>query len=151
MNSVDIAWLVLRVCYAALFLYPLPGLIRDWQGTVSASRLLNEKFATNLAAISVLLMFFGALSILFGVYGQVGALGLLGFNLGGSVLHQRLAGVALQSQLSSTASDQDKQVLMDMVNLAVAGHSSSAWKNYVLAAVACFFMILGTGPYSLYP
>ena len=35
--SNEISWIALRLAYAWLYLYPMPGLIKDWPGTVAAT------------------------------------------------------------------------------------------------------------------
>ncbi len=144
------AWLILRVVYAWMFLSPLPKLLTDWEGTKNLTKLLVPKYATSfLTIIMMCVMFFGALSILFGVLGQIAGLALLIYCLLGAVVHYRLGQSAQQKSLSLQASTEDKNELSKVIRLAVIGNVTSAHKNYVLAAVACFFMLMGTGPYSL--
>lgn len=140
MTTDTIAWLVLRVIYAWMFLYPLHTLLKDWDGTVGATALLFKWQPKFFAMISTLAMVLGGLSILFGFYGQIGGLLLLIFNLGGAVVHYRLKDLALAQNGDET-----------LTKLAVVGHMSSAQKNFVLAAVAFFFMLIGTGPHSITP
>jgi uncharacterized membrane protein YphA (DoxX/SURF4 family) len=96
-------------------------------------------------------MILGSLMILFGVYGQYAAVALLGFNLGGAVIHYRLARIAKGTQLSESASDEDQSTVAELANLGHVGHVTSAEKNFVLAAVALFFALVGTGEFSLVP
>ena len=149
LNIDALAWLVLRAVYAWMFLYPAYGLIKDWDSTVQTTALLFKWRPDLFAFGSLLLMIFGAVAILFGIYGQFAAIGLIGFNLGGAVLHYRLARLLKQTHLSkeSTAADQD--ALEGAISLGIVGHVTSAEKNFVLTAVAFFFAIKGTGPLSL--
>ena len=143
------AWLVLRVVYAWMFLYPAYGLIKDWNTTVQTTALLFPRHPAVFAFGSLVLMIFGSLAILLGVYGQFAAVGLIGFNLGGALLHYRLARRLKRTRLSAEASTADHEVLEEAVNLGVVGHVTSAEKNFVLTAVAFFFVLQGTGPMSL--
>ena len=147
----DIAWLVLRVVYAWMFLYPLKSLLSDWPATLQATALLFPWQTPLFAVVSVAVMALGALSILLGCYGQVGAAGLLAFCLGGAVIHYRLADLAKGARLSGQASSADRQAMAQVSKLGVVGHVTSAEKNFVLAAVALFFLLKGTGPWSLCP
>ena len=148
--SLDVcAWLVLRAVYAWMFLYPAYGLIKDWEATVQTTALLFKWHPAVFAFGSLVLMIFGALAILLGVYGQFAAVGLIGFNLGGAVLHYRLASQLKQTHLSQGAIPADQQVLEGAIDLGVVGHVTSAEKNFVLTAVAFFFALQGTGPMSL--
>ena len=149
MSSNEIAWIVLRLAYAWVFLKPVPGLLKNWAGTVETTGLLFKRFPEINAGISVLVMVAGALSILFGVYGRIGAAGLLVFNLGGAVVHYRIADQAQNMSLSPAASPEDQKTLEQLAIMAAVGHTTSAWKNFVLAAVAFFFLLQGTGPWSL--
>ncbi|MEC7501923.1 MAG: DoxX family membrane protein [Planctomycetota bacterium] len=143
------AWLVLRAVYAWMFLYPAYGLMKDWEATVHTTALLFKWQPAVFAFGSLVLMIFGAIAILLGVYGQFAAVGLIGFNLGGAVLHYRLARQLKQTHLSQGAIPADQQVLAGAIDLGVVGHVTSAEKNFVLTAVAFFFALQGTGPMSI--
>ena len=148
--SLDVcAWVVLRAVYAWMFLYPAYGLMNDWEATVQTTALLFKWQPAVFAFGSLVLMVFGAIAILLGVYGQFAAVGLIGFNLGGAVLHYRLASQLKQTHLSQGAIPADQQVLEGAIDLGVVGHVTSAEKNFVLTAVAFFFALQGTGPMSL--
>ncbi len=149
MNWETTAWILLRVVFAWMFLSPIPNLLKNWPGTVSNTSLLFPWRPEWFARGSLLVMMLGACSILFGIYGRIGALGLLIFSLGGAVVHYRLAGKAQDSSMSLTASTEDKNTLEQLKTLAAVGHITSAQKNYVLAAVAAFFLLQGTGPWTL--
>lgn len=144
-----IGWLILRVTYAAMYILPLKGLIKKWKGTVRATAMLFPWQPQIFAVLACLSMTLGALSILFGFYGQLGALLLLVFNIGGAIIHFRCAEVAIKVQPSPTLPKETHDTLMQLKTLALIGHKPSAQKNLVLAAVALFFCLLGTGPWSL--
>lgn len=143
------AWIALRIVYAWMFLYPAAGLIRDWSTTVQTTALLFKRATGLFAFASLVIMIFGALMILFGVYGQYAAVALVAFNLGGAILHYRLARLIKQTHLSNNASAEDRAALDGAATLGWVGHVTSAEKNFVLAAVALFFALKGTGPLSL--
>jgi uncharacterized membrane protein YphA (DoxX/SURF4 family) len=149
--SATLAWLALRAVYAWMYLYPAVGLVRDWPTTVGTTGLLFKHGTRLLAFVSVLTMVVGAVMILLGVYGQYAAVALLGFNLGGAKIHYTLAAMARQARLSAAASAEDRATLQNLATLGWVGHVTSAEKNFVLAAVALFFALMGTGPWSLVP
>ena len=134
-----------------MYLYPAVGLIRDWPSTVHTTGLLFKRDTRFFAFASVVTMIVSALMILFGVYGQYAAVALLGFNLGGAKIHYSLAEMAHQAQLSHTASGEDRAAFQELATLGWVGHVTSAQKNFVLAAVALFFALVGTGPLSVVP
>lgn len=146
MNVDLLAWLTLRAVYAWMFLYPVKGLITSFSDTVNATALLIHWQPQAFAILSILGMIVGALSILLGIYSQVGALILLCFNLGGAVIHYRLKDVAQSISVSPQSSAEDVEAVASLKSLAAVGHVTSAQKNFVLAAVAFFFMLMGTGP-----
>lgn len=150
-NVEAIAWLTLRIVYAWMFLYPAYGLLRNWKSTVQTTALLFKWLPELFAFGSLVIMVFGAIAIVLGVYGQFAAVALVGFNLGGAVLHYRLARLVKQTQLSEAATQVDRDALQATIDLGVVGHVTSAEKNFVLAAVALFFALVGTGPLSLIP
>lgn len=145
----SIAWLILRVVYAGMFLFPLFNLLKDFEATVGAVKLVLPFLSRFFAVVMVFVMIYGALSILLGFYAQIAGFLLLIYCLMGVLVHYRLAGLASASQLSATASAEDREVLSGAIALAILGNKTSGQKNMVLAAVACFFMLLGSGPWSL--
>lgn len=144
------AWLVLRIAYAWIFLVPLPSLLKNWHETKALTALLfPQKTTTTLTIVMLVAMFFGALSILFGILGQWAGLILMVYCLLGVIVHRRLAKNAQNIRLSTSSSAADQQQLNDLIGLAVAGNIGSAYKNIVLAAIGFFFMVMGTGPCSV--
>ena len=137
-----LAWLVLRVVYAWLFFYPIKGLLADWPATMAATGLLFPYQTRLCAVLSLISMVVGGLSILLGLYPVIGGTLLVLFNLGGARIHYRLAASARavpQADVNATS----------LMNLAVMGNVTSGHKNIVLAALALFFAVQGTGPWSL--
>ena len=145
----SIAWLVLRIIYAWMFLYPALGLIRNWDITVQTTGLLFKRLPFFFAMGSVIIMILGSVSILLGFFGQIGAAGLLFFNIGGALIHYKLAKIAENTVVSKDISAVDKAVVEQLQKLAIVGHVTSAEKNFPLAAIAFFFLIIGTGPLSI--
>jgi uncharacterized membrane protein YphA (DoxX/SURF4 family) len=146
-----VAWLTLRIVYAWIYLYPAQGLIRDWPTTVETTGLLLSRGTSFFALVSVTGMIVGALMILLGVYGQFAAVGLFAFNVGGAIIHYRLAAMAKSTRISDLAAADDQTTVERLATLGWVGHVTSAEKNFVLAAVAVFFALVGTGPCSLVP
>ncbi len=145
MDIYALGWLILRIVFAWMFLYPIITLLKTWHDTVKTTALLFPWQPAFFTICSILIMFFGALSILVGFFAQVGAIGLCAISLGGAIIHYRLAAQAekLSQQLPlSSAKEQ-------LITLAQVGNVTSAQKNFVLAAVAIFFILVGSGPVSI--
>ncbi len=140
MNIHPFAWIVLRIVYAWMYLYPLIALFKNWQGTIDTTALLFKKQPKTFTIASVLVMIIGGLSILLGIYARIGGILLLIFNIGGAYIHYQLANRAKAFSANPNSI---------LVNLAVLGNVSSAQKNFVLAAVAFFFMLQGSGFWSI--
>jgi uncharacterized membrane protein YphA (DoxX/SURF4 family) len=150
MESLEyIAWLLLRVVYAWMFLYPIKGLLSDWQASIDMVKLIMPWQTSIVAYAMIVIMFLGALSILFGIYAKIAGFFLLIYCLIGARLHYLLAYNAKAMRLSELASEDDRATFSQLGNFAVVGHVTSAQKNFVLASVAAFFMIMGSGPWSL--
>ncbi len=132
------AWLILRLAMTWLFLTPVFGLIRDWDGTKQLIRLISPVWINGLAVCCVAIMIAGSLSVLLGVYAQIGAALLGVYCLLGIRVHYQLAKTIAQS---THPGDGDA--------LGIAGHVSSGQKNVVLAAVCLFIVVFGSGPMSL--
>ena len=149
MTETEFAWIALRAVYAWMFLYPAVGLLRDWPTTVRTTGLLVPWGTPLFAAASVAFMIVGGLMILFGGWGRLAGAGFVAFNLGGAVIHYRLAAQATAAALSPGASEADRESLAGAAGLGVVGNVTSAEKNFVLAAVGLFFFLVGTGPLSV--
>jgi len=94
-------------------------------------------------------MFLGALSILFGIYAQIGALFLFIYSLVDVMAHYQLSQQAASQTLSDDASESDKAILETTKALGVVGNVTSAQKNIVIAAALLVIILLGSGPFSL--
>ncbi|MDG2305413.1 MAG: DoxX family membrane protein [Candidatus Binatia bacterium] len=145
----EVAWILLRVVYAWMFLYPALGLIQQWPTTVQTTSLLFRWQPGFFALGSVAFMVVGGVMILLGVYGWVAGAGFCAFSVGGALVHYRLAARAGAIELSAHASREDVATLEGLAALAIVGHVTSAQKNFVLAAVGSFFFLVGTGPLSV--
>jgi hypothetical protein len=77
---------------------------------------------------------------------------LAAFVLGGAVIHFRQMGRvdAICNQLGRRFQDGADGALQLLQVSARLGHKSSALKNLALAAVGMFFVLSGSGPYSLW-
>lgn len=145
----EIAWLILRVVYAWMFLYPLVNLIPNFQASVGAVKLVIPFMSRFFAVVMLIVMIYSGLSILVGFYAQIAGFLLLIYCLLGVVVHYRLVGKVARAKLSASASVEDQRCFSEVVSLGILGNKTSGQKNMVLAAVACFFMLLGSGPLSL--
>lgn len=145
------AFLLLRLTLAWLFLLPIKGLISDWNNTINLVRLIAPFKPQFFATLMILVMIFGSISILFGIYAQVGALFLFVYSLMGFVVHYRLSKNLDGMTLSASASKQDKVTFQNAKALGVVGHVTSAQKNIVIAVALLVIVLLGSGPFSLLP
>lgn len=149
MTAEHAAWLVLRVVYAWMFLYPLIALFKDFNAAVGLVELIVPFQAKFFTMIMVIVMFFGAVMIFFGIYAQIAGFFLMFYCLIGARVHYKLMKKVSSYALSISASEVDKQLMSQATQLGAVGHLTSAEKNFVLAAVGFFFMILGSGPWSV--
>jgi uncharacterized membrane protein YphA (DoxX/SURF4 family) len=145
----DLAWLILRIGYAWLYLYALLGLLSNWQATKDLVALLFPRYTPVFAVIMVIVMFISAISIVLGFYAEIAGLMLSFYNLLGIRVHYKLAAQTRAFELSPNAALEDKQILAEAGTLGAVGHITSAQKNVVLFAVALFFMLAGSGPFSM--
>ena len=144
-----IACLILRICFGAMFILPLRDLIVDFDAATELTEILIPYQPRFFAAVMIVVMVLGAISILFGIYAKIAGVFLLIYCLLRVVVHYRIAAYIATITLSASSTKADNAHLHEAVALGVAGNETSGQKNMVLAAVACFFMILGCGPLSL--
>lgn len=143
------AWLILRIVFAGFFLYPIYGFLQNWSIAQQTAMLIYPKYANFQAVIMIVAMVIISLSILFGIYGHVGGFIAVVYCLLGVRAHLALAHKLRLAKLSDSAADGDKIILTEAASLGAVGHVTSAQKNLVIAAMAFFFMLLGTGPLSI--
>ena len=143
------AWLVLRIIYAWMFIYPLKALLQDWQGTVGMVSLIVPAAPRLGAVLMVMVMLAGGLMILLGIYAQIAGLLLAIYCLLGYRVHQHFARSATALKLDNEAPRRDCNILNQARQLAEVGHITSAQKNMVLAAVGVFFFLMGAGPMTI--
>jgi hypothetical protein len=145
----DWVWFILRIAVAWMYLFPVPGLVADWDATTLLTRLVSGIFVNFLSVLGIFLMVLGAISILFGIYAQIGGIFLFVYTLIGIRVHFRLAQVIASRELPDICRAQGGPALGDVKSLGVLGQITSGQKNVVLAAVALAFVILGSGSISL--
>ena len=145
----DIAWLVLRISYAIVFLFPLKDLLKNFSASVALVKVIIPFQSQFFAVVMIVVMVLGALSVLLGIYAQIAGFFLLIYCLFGMVVHYRLAKHIATIQLNTAASQKDIAAFNEAATLGIVGHQTSGLKNIVLAAVACFFMLVGSGPLSV--
>ncbi|KTD22776.1 Uncharacterised protein [Legionella lansingensis] len=144
-----IAWLVLRVVFAGFFLYPIYGFLQDWPSAKQTATLIYPAYPAIQAVLMIVAMVVISISILFGIYGHIGGLIALFYSLLGVAAHYACVHNLAALKISDEASSKDQALFSEAKVLGVVGHSTSAQKNYVIAAVSFFFMLLGTGPFSI--
>lgn len=142
-------WWVLRIVIAWMYLVPVAGLISNWDATKTLTRLISPVCVNFLSGFSIFLMVLGALSILLGVYAQIGGILLLIYTLFGILVHFRLAKVIQALELPEVSRADGGRVFDEVKSLGEIGQITSAQKNVVLAAVALLFVILGSGSLSI--
>lgn len=143
------AFVVLRLILAWMFLYPLKAQLSDWDATVGLVDLIAPFQPQLFAVLMVLTMIAGSLSVLFGLFAQVGAALLMIYSLIGVLVHYKLSRLVAGLRLSASATIADQQILEKAKHLGVVGNVTSAQKNIVIASALWVIVCLGSGPYSL--
>ena len=143
-----IGLLILRLSIAWLFLWPLPGLVRDWDATVSATALVfpMPKLVTT---DGVCLMPLGAISVGIGIYGRIGGAALALYCIGGVFVHMALSRQPAALMEALTLSDRDRATANTAATIGAVGHVTSAWKNWTVAGGCACIALVGTGPLSI--
>ena len=93
-----------------------------------------------------------SLMVAAGVYGRIGAIFLFFFCIGGAIVHNKLAGIPEAAAHSLPAKPSDPKVasvLEQALTLNRVGNVTSAQKNLVIAGIAAYFVLAGTGPLSI--
>jgi len=155
-NEYNIAVLFLRFGIAFLYLYAAYMNSRDkasLQWTIENTKPLfrNTQLADNTSFIrffaysGVLLMYLGGLSVLLGIEARVGALLLLLFTAGGSIIHHRQKNDAKEIAVSNSANAELSAVAWS----AFAAHFSNVLKNICLIFVLIFLFLNGAGKYQV--
>lgn len=142
-------WIILRIIMAWMFLIPVPGLINDWTSTQLLTRLISGIFVKTLSFVSIAMMVLGAISLLLGLYAQIGGLLLLVYSLMGVRAHFKMAKLIESIQLPDICRPDGDHAFMEVKSLGIVGHITSGQKNMVLAATALLFVVLGSGPVSI--
>lgn len=144
----ELAWIVLRVIYGWIFLWPIPMLLKDWDATKEFVGILFPKNREFFAGFMIIAMPLAAICIIIGFWGQIGGALLAIISLMGVRVHFQLAKGSKLLKLSDSASSKDVIQFDNVRLLSAMGHIGSAQKNIVLMAVGIFFMLQGTGPLS---
>jgi len=148
----EIGDLILRIMFAWIFLWPAPGLIRNWKTTVQTTGLLFPVGQQFFTAVSVVGMITCSLMVAIGIYGRIGAIFLFFFCIGGAIVHNKLAGIpeAKAKSLPEQPSDPKvAEVLTEALTLNRVGNVTSAQKNLVIAGIAAYYVLAGTGALSI--
>ena len=145
----DAGWLCMRISIAWIFLWPLPGILKDWKTTVGATALVFPvPNLTTLAGVCV--MIGGSLSVGLGIYGRIGAAVLALYCAGGVLVHMALSrqpailldGLHLKGKSADVANN--------AAAIGAVGNVTSAWKNWTIAGACVFIALAGTGRWSLF-
>ena len=145
----NIGWVILRLSIAWLFLWPLPGLLRDWPATVGATALVfpMPKLVT---LAGVCLMPLGAVSIGLGIYGRIGAAALAMYCIGGVFVHLALSKQPASLLKTLSLDEADRTTADQAAAIGAVGHVTSSWKNWTVAGCCAFVALAGTGPWSIF-
>lgn len=138
-------WLIMRLTVAWVFLTPVGGLISEWESTKTLTRLVSGVFVNFLSVLSIAMMVLGAISILFGIYAQIGGILLLVYSVFGVRVHFKLAKMATALDLPDSCKPQGEEVFYEAKALATVGHVTSGQKNMIICAVSLAFVIMGSG------
>jgi uncharacterized membrane protein YphA (DoxX/SURF4 family) len=146
--TANIGWLIMRIGIAWLFLWPLPGLLRNWHATVKTTALIYP-FPTLATAAGLVVMLCGSISVGCGIYGRIGGAALALYCIGGAFVHMALsrqpASLIQGLGLDGNAAD----VANMAAEIGAVGHVTSAWKNWTIAGACSFIALAGTGPLSI--
>lgn len=149
MALMAIAFLILRISIAWLFLSPLKQFIPHWKKTVEMVRFLIPFQPELLSVLMIMTMFFGSLSILFGIYAQVGAALLVIECLLGFIIYKKYVKKIMTLQLSAESTEADRKILQCAKGIGIMGNKTSGQKNLIIVAILLFIILVGSGPYSL--
>ena len=142
----DIAYLIFRISYSIVFLNAAWQCGKSKAGiqwTIDESRILFGKAAPLFGVAGIFVMGFGGLSVLLGIYPEIGGLMLGLFVLPGAIIHHRKQ---KESQsLGGELGANDNQKVQMLTALASLGHYSSAMKNYSLCGPGIFLALTGGG------
>jgi uncharacterized membrane protein YphA (DoxX/SURF4 family) len=147
-----LAFLVLRVSYSFVFLNAAWQCGKDRNGlqwTIEESRILFGKYAPLFGPAGIAVMGLGGLSILLGVYAEIGGGMLAFFVLPGALIHLRKRDEAGRLGAAIPVSEADKPRLGQLAVSAVLGHYGSAMKNFSLFGPGAFLAMMGSGAWSL--
>lgn len=138
------ALLILRLSLGFLFLYPLKDLLKDFTTAKQLASFVFPYFTTLNAFLMLIVMFFGSLMLIFGIYAQIAAIILAIYSLLGIKVHYALAKLAKNTnELNGNEHNKNLQAL------AITGHLSSGQKNIVIFAACLVIFLVGSGNYSL--
>jgi hypothetical protein len=158
------AWRFLGAALGAFYLNAAYSCVQFWDGyTVPTTKILvpDDRMAVIASVIGCLIMAIGGLCYLTGYWVRIGAILLVGFLAGGTIIHYRMEmqAAALQDAvkagLASPGAENEPpsppvKALAELTGSCQGAHHSSWLKNLVLLAIALFYVIYGwAGPRSL--
>jgi len=99
-----------------------------------------------MASLMILCMLFGGISVLFGIYAEIGGLIIAIYCVIGFFVHRNYAKIATHIKESSYSCETEYQFHY-LADLAIVGHQTSSQKNIIICAVGLF--LNGSGPFSV--
>jgi uncharacterized membrane protein YphA (DoxX/SURF4 family) len=162
LNHIGVGWIAVRLPLPGVYLYALymntrNAAARAWlvEHTAYIFSFAEEpkrsRLAKGAAIAGALMMFMGAISLLLGLEGRIGALLLLVFTAGGIYQHKRECEVAMKlgEELSARAPAKDKPQISTLQWSGYSGNFSSGLKNWALCGICAAIIAWGTGPWTI--
>lgn len=170
MDTLDhLAFVILRIANGALYLNAAYACIKYWDSyTIQTTRVLipdaSEGMVKFLSGIGCMIMAIGGLTMVTGYFVRIGGLLLVGFIIGGTIIHYRLrnqvpelrAGVVpgfkneiMQWEMldaavkNSTPKPRPLAMLDELTGSCYGAHNGEWIKNLVLLAISLFFVLDG--------
>lgn len=154
LNNPDITIFLLRFAIAFLYIYAAYRNSKDQislQWTIENTKPLfrNTKFAENISVIKfsaysgIAIMYVGGISVLIGLEARLGALLLLAFTIGGTVIHNRQKNDAKEIATKNASNTE----LSSTAWSAFAAHFANILKNISLILILAFLVLNGVGKY----
>lgn len=155
-NNYDTACFALRLGIAFLYIYAAFMNSKDkisLQWTIDNTRPLfrntsfekNEQVIRVFAYCGIAIMYIGGASVLFGIEARLGAILLLAFTIGGTIIHNRQRLDARKLALNNSSNP----VLSGIAWSAFAAHFANILKNICLFLILLFIFFCGVGKHTI--
>lgn len=155
--SFDLSILFLRIGIAYLYIYAAYAYSKDKESFGLALESTKSLFISKkdggeniglvklFTYLGIVIMYIGGLSILIGIEARVGALLLLIFTIGGTIIHSRLKKEAEEIILRSPKDSE----MTKIANSANSAHFAGVVKDVCLISVLIFIILNGVGKYQI--